>query len=131
MTIAAIRYNNPGDVSLPIRGWTGGGKIVGLRGQPGYAQFPSMEIGYQAFLCRLQTYIDEGRNTIRKIGAIYATDPNWPKDIAQIAGLPIGVTLDPDDETQMQLLASAIIRQETGMTLITLERKSKEYHHVT
>lgn len=126
MTIAAIRYNNPGDVSLPIRGWTGGGKIVGLRGQPGYAQFPSMEIGYQAFLYRLRTYIEEGKNTIRRIGAIYATDPNWAKDVASLSGLPIGAVLDADDPSQMEPLASAIIRQETGMTIAELQAKAQE-----
>jgi len=131
MTIAAIRFNNPGDVSLPIKGWTGVGYAIGIKGQPGYGKFPTMEIGYQAFLWRLKEYIMKGCNTIRKIGALYATDPNWPKEVAQIAGLPIGVILDPDDETQMQPLASAIIRQETGMTLAELEEKSKEYHHVT
>lgn len=131
MTIAAIRYNNPGDVSLPIAGWTGGGTIVGLKGQKRYASFPNMDIGYKAFQQRLKSYIESGRNTIRKIGIKYATDPNWSREVAELSGLPIGAVLDADDPSQMEPLASAIIRQETGMTLAELEEKSKEYHHVT
>lgn len=131
MTIAAIRYNNPGDVSLPIAGWCGAGTIVGLAGQHGYASFPDMGTGYRAFQCRLASYIREGRNTIRKIGMVYATDHNWAKDVASLSGLPIGAVLDANDVSQMEPLASAIIRQETGMTLAELEEKSREYHHVT
>ncbi len=74
-------------MSLPIKGWAGGGKIVGLRGQPGYAQFPTMAIGFEAFKQRLRTYIDRGWNTIDKIGVHYATDPNWPKGVALNSGL--------------------------------------------
>lgn len=120
MTIAAIRFNNPGDVSLPIRGWTGPGEIVGLRGQPGYAKFPTMQIGFEAFQQRIRSYIDEGRNTIRRIGAVYATDPDWPRDVSRLSHIPIGAFLDADDAEQMRELAAAIIRQETGMSLAHL-----------
>lgn len=115
--IAAIRFNNPGDVSLPIRGWTGPGDVVGLRGQPGYAKFPTMQIGFEAFQQRIRSYIDEGRNTIRRIGAVYATDPDWPRDVSRLSNIPIGAFLDADDAEQMRELAAAIIRQETGMSL--------------
>lgn len=120
MTIAAIRFNNPGDVSLPIAGWDGPGEIVGLRGQPGYARFPTMEIGLQAFKVRLTTYIERGLNTIRKIGPVYARDPHWPYAVALLSQIPVGAMLDADDDDQMQALAAAIIRQETGLRLADL-----------
>jgi hypothetical protein len=125
MTILAIRYNNPGDVSLPIKGWTGGGRIVGAPGQVGYAEFPTMAIGYQAFLFRLREYIESGRNTIRKIGAVYATDPHWPVAVAKLSKLPIGAFLDTRDDKEMEALAAAILLQETGMTIAELEAKSQ------
>lgn len=123
MTIAAIRYNNPGDVSLPISGWTGGGKIVGIPGQVGYAEFPSMAIGFAAFEQRLRSYIARGRDTIRKIGEVYATDPHWGLAVAELAGIGIDVRLSASASGQMSSLASAIIKQETGMTLAQLEAK--------
>lgn len=131
MTIAAIRFNNPGDVSLPITGCntaTMGGKIVGVPGQPGYAEFPTMATGYNAFQLRLREFIVSGRNTIRRIGALYATDPNWPIEVAKLAGLPIGSVIHADDPEQMTALSAAIIRQETGMTLAELEAASAKYH---
>lgn len=120
MTIAAIRYRNPGDVSLPIKGWTGPGRIVGLPGQSGYAEFPTMQIGFEAFQQRIRAYIQEGRTTIRRIGAVYAADPQWPKDVAELSGIPIGAVLDANDQEQMVALAAAIIKQETGQTLASL-----------
>lgn len=124
MTIAAIRHNNPGDVSLPIRGWTGGGKIVGLRGQSGYAEFPTMKVGYEAFLWRLREYIAEGRDTIRAIGRVYATDPKWSEHVAELAGLHLDQAIG---EGNIGALAEAIIRQETGMTLEELSTKAAEF----
>jgi hypothetical protein len=117
MTLAALRHNNPGDVSLPIKGWTGPGKIVGVEGQPGYAEFPTMEIGFQAFQQRIRSYIEEGRTTIALIGKVYATDPHWPAAVAKISGIPLSAHLNPADAEQMSALAAAIIRQETGKTL--------------
>lgn len=120
MTILAVRYNNPGNVSLPISGWSGGGTIVGAPGQVGYASFPTMAIGFQAFIWRLRTYIEAGRNSIRTIGAIYATDPNWPAAVAGLSGIGIDQKLDPANAAQMQALATGIIKQETGMSLAQL-----------
>lgn len=125
MTIAAIRFRNPGDVSLPIKGWTGGGKIVGVEGQSGYAEFPTMQIGFEAFQQRLRSYIiDQHRDTIRKIGAVYATDPHWALSVASIAHLPIDGILGPTNKGEIADLAAAIIRQETGMTYAELCSKS-------
>lgn len=126
MTIAAIRHNNPGDVSLPIKGWTGVGKIVGVEGQPGYAEFPTMQIGFEAFQQRLRSYIvDQHRNTIRKIGTVYAADPHWPAAVASIAKLPEDGVIDPENATQMEALASAIVKQETGYSFAELCSKAE------
>lgn len=57
MAIAALRYNNPFDVSLPIAGWNGGGDTVGIQGQPGFGAFPDMATGYQAGVQRLHSYL--------------------------------------------------------------------------
>jgi hypothetical protein len=83
-----------------------------------------MAIGYSAFLLRLQDYIRSGRNTIRLIGAVYATDPHWPVAVASISGLGIDTPLSPTDAGQMDKLAAAIIRQETGLTLAQLEAQA-------
>lgn len=120
MTIAAMRHNNPGDVSLPIKGWAGPGKIVGVEGQAGYAEFPTMQIGFEAFQQRVRSYIDEGRTTIALIGKVYATDPHWPRAVSEIAGIGLNVKLNPNNAAQMATVAAAIIRQETGKTLAQL-----------
>ena len=121
MTIPAIRYNNPGNVSLPITGWTGGGHIVGLPDQPGYAAFPTMQAGYEAFKLRLHLFITmQGRNTIRTIGALYAADPHWPMAVSNLSGIGIDTPIDPANASQMDALAAGIIKQETGMTIAQL-----------
>ncbi len=118
MTIAAIRYNNPGDVSLPIEGWHGGGEIVGVRGQPGYARFPTMAIGFEAFKQRLRTYIERGWNTINRMGPHYATDPKWAAGVARFSGLHPDHVIN--GSADLTALACGIIRQETGKTLAQL-----------
>lgn len=115
--IAAIRHNNPGDVSLPIQGWHGGGKIVGAQGQPGYGDFPTMAIGFEAFKQRLRTYIARGWDTIALMAPHYATDPNWRNGVARYSSLGLNERLDATNGDQMGELAAGIIRQETGHTL--------------
>lgn len=118
MTLAALRHNNPGDVSLPIKGWHGGGKIVGVQGQPGYAEFPTMEIGFEAFKQRLRSYIlDKGYKTIALMAPHYAQDPHWRIVVGKFSGLGLDEQLDPANGDQMMKLAKGIIRQETGKTL--------------
>lgn len=118
--IPAVRYNNPGDVSLPILGWSGPGKIVGIKGQRGYAEFPSMQVGFEAFQQRIRAYIAEGRTTLQKIGEVYATDPSWTRSVAEISKISLDLILNPKSATQMTALAAAIIRQETGLTAAEL-----------
>jgi len=117
MTIAAIRYNNPGNVSLPIKDWSGGGSIVGISGQPGYASFPSMQVGYAAFQQRLTSYINgQGLDTIGALNSRYAQDQGWGASVSRLSGIGINEPLDTSNASQMGALQSAIIRQETGMT---------------
>lgn len=114
MTLAE-RYNNPGNVSLPIKGWTGGGSIVGASGQSGYASFPDMETGYAALQQRINDYITtKGYTTIRQIGSVYAEDLNWGNAVARISGIGKDTPLDPSNTAQMSALLGGIIRQETG-----------------
>jgi hypothetical protein len=120
VTIPAVLYNNPGDVSLPIEGWTGPGIIVGIDGQPGYAEFPTMQTGYAALLQRIVSYIAEGRTTISAIGEVYATDQSWAVSVSELSGIPLETMLDPEDSAQISDLAAAIVYQETGMTLTEL-----------
>lgn len=128
MTLAAVRHNNPGDVSLPIKGWHGGGKIVGVTGQPGYADFATMAIGFEAMKQRLRDYIlDKHRNTIKLIGQIYATDPHWGVAVASYSGIGLTEPLVAADGDQMAKLAQGIIRQETGHTYVELVQMQKEY----
>lgn len=116
MTIAALRYNNPGNVSLPISGYSGPGKIVGIAGQSGYASFPTMADGYNAFQARLQSRISEGYDTISSLNTVYAQDPNWGASVASLSGIPADATLDPNNSAQMSALSSGIVQQETGMS---------------
>lgn len=117
MTIAAIRFNNPGNVSLPIQGWTGGGSIVGIRGQPGYASFPDMQTGYAAFTQRLNNYINvKGLNTIATLNPVYAQDTGWGAGVSAASGIGINSPLDTSNPDQMAALRSGIIQQETGMS---------------
>ena len=113
---AGIRHNNPFDVSLPIHGWSGGGKIVGLPGQSTYAEFPSLAIGYAAGQQRIKDYIDvKGYDTIAKMGAHYATDPNWPHTVSRISGeIGINDVLDTKNSAQMTRLEHAILTAELG-----------------
>lgn len=91
------RENNPGNVSLPIKGWTGGGTIIGAPGQPGYASFPDFSTGVAAWSQRLDTYAQRpGGNTIRGLNDTigYATDPNWKNNVAAGSGLGLDTPLD-------------------------------------
>lgn len=105
------RYNNPGNVSLPIRGWTGGGSVVGIKGQPGYASFPDMNTGVAAFRQRITTRLDDGYNTIRKLNPIYAEDTNWKFGVSRVSGIGLD---DPLNESNVNDLMRGIITQETG-----------------
>jgi len=117
MAIAAIRYNNPGNVSLPIQGWNGGGSIVGIAGQSGYASFPDMQTGFAAFQARLTNYIDgRGLNTIGALNGVYAQDPAWGAGVSNLSGIGINTPLDTSNASQMSALQSGIIQQETGMS---------------
>jgi hypothetical protein len=126
--IAAVRHNNPGNVSLPIKGWHGGGKIVGISGQPGYAEFPTMEIGFEAFKQRLRSYINDHHYTsIALMAPHYAADPHWGSSVARLSGIGIREHLSTADGDQMAALASGIIKQETGHTIAELIKMRKEY----
>ena len=119
MAIAALRYNNPFDVSLPIAGWDGGGDIAGVQGQPGFGAFPDMATGYQAGVHRLNSYIT-GQNshgakrTIKDLNSVYATDPNWASGVAAHSGLDPTAPLDPSNADQMKQLQYGVLAQEMG-----------------
>jgi hypothetical protein len=119
-TPAGVRHNNPFDVSLPIHGLSdngmGGGKIVGVSGQGGFAEFPTLAIGYAAGQHRIRDYIDvKGYNTIAKMGAHYATDPNWPHAVSKVAGdIGLNDILDTRNAAQMTRLEHAILTIELG-----------------
>lgn len=119
MAIAAFRYNNPFDVSLPIAGWNGGGDTVGIQGQPGFGAFPDMATGYQAGVQRLNSYIT-GQNshgakrTIKELNSVYATDPNWAAGVAAHSKLDPNSPLDPNNSDQMRQLQYGVLAQEIG-----------------
>lgn len=115
--IAAVRYNNPGNVSLPIQGYKGAGTIVGIKGQPGYGSFPDMQTGYKALTQRLDNYIDvKGLNTISKMGTKYAEDGSWGRGVSRATGIGMDDILDTSDVEQMAKLRAGIIKHETGFT---------------
>lgn len=115
---AAVTYNNPGNVSLPISGYTGPGTIVGLSGQPGYASFPTMQDGLNALSARLNSYINnDGLSTISQLNTSYATDPNWGNGVSSISGIGLNTPLDTSNASQMSALQAGIVQQETGMNI--------------
>lgn len=119
MTIAAFRYNNPFDVSLPMAGWKGGGDIVGIQGQKGYAAFPDMATGMEAGKHRLNSYISGQSSygpltTIKDLNSVYATDPNWSAGVAKFSGIGPGDKLDPTNQDQMAKLQYGVLAQEIG-----------------
>lgn len=124
MTIAAIRFNNPGNVSLPIKGWTGGGVVVGIQGQPGYAHFPTPDVGFAAMRQQVRNRIEEGLNTVRKIGmsGVYESPPTWSwvANVARYSGIGVDEVIDPKNVVDMNALLRGICRQETGLQLAQL-----------
>ena|SRR6202035_4659441 len=115
MTALGIRSNNPGNVSLPIQGWTGGGTIIGAPGQPGYASFPDMATGWAAFGQRMTNYIDtKGLTTIAQLNSVYATDQNWKNGVSAYSGIGLNTPLDTSNAAQMNALKTGILSQELG-----------------
>ena len=124
MPIAAIRFCNPGNVSLPIKGWTGPGRVVGIHGQRGYAQFPTPDIGFAAMRQQVCNRIVQGYDTINKLGGsgIYENPPtqSWIDNVSKYSGIGGGDWLDYKNEAQIGALLRGICKQETGLTLAEL-----------
>jgi hypothetical protein len=113
--IAAFRHNNPGNVSLPIAGWHGGGEIVGIKDQPGYAHFPDMQTGMDAFQHRVNNYIDSrGLSTIADLNSVYARDQKWGAGVASASGIGLHEPLDTSNAGQMRALQRGILAHEMG-----------------
>lgn len=113
--IPAARFNNPGDVSLPIAGWHGGGEIVGIKDQPGYAKFPDLQTGVNAFQHRVTNYIDSrGLNTIGALNSAYAKDRGWSAGVSAASGIGLNTPLDTSNQEQMRALQKGILSQEIG-----------------
>jgi len=118
------RANNPGNVSLPIKGWTGGGAIIGAPGQPGYAQFPDFATGVSAWSVRLDTYAQRpGGDTIRGLNDTigYATDPNWKNNVSAGSGLGLDTPLDTSNRGALMI---GIAKAEGNYGGLTLEERS-------
>lgn len=111
MSLSLI-YNNPGNVSLPIKGYGGPGFIVGAPGQSGYASFPSLAAGISAFNQALTNRILGGHDTLANFN--YAADKNWASSVSKISGIGINETLNPNNSSQMAALQYGIVQQETG-----------------
>jgi hypothetical protein len=118
MTSAQLRLNNPFDLSIPFPGSAAyGGVRVGLPGQPGAASFPTMELGFQAGIARIEQYVQNGYNgapgdTITNLNAYYAQDQNWQNNVSYWSGIPKNQQLDPNNPTQMAALAYGILKAE-------------------
>lgn len=115
-----LRNNNPFNVSLPIRGWNGGGNVVGAPGQSGFGSFSDLNTGYAAGVQRINTYIEGGVNgsgpldTIAKMNTKYATDGNWGRGVSSISGIGLNDKLDTSNSAQMAALQKGILSQEQG-----------------
>jgi hypothetical protein len=111
---AGIKHNNPFDVSLPISGWSGGGRVVGLPDQKGFSEFPDLETGYAAGVQRLTSRINQGYDTIAGLNPIYAQDQNWKNNVAAGSGLGLNEKLDPNNAAQMEQLQRGVLIAEIG-----------------
>ena len=116
MTSLAFRSNNPGNVSLPIAGYTpppGTYTITAPDGQPNYAVFPTAQDGYNAFVQRVISRINGGYDTIASLNSIYAESPNWKFGVSSISGIGVNDKLDPNNAQQMSDLRRGILTQES------------------
>jgi hypothetical protein len=115
MTLAK-KYNNPGDLSLPIKGYHGPGVCVSVHNdQHGtYGHFPTVADGVAALKCRLSSYIARGYHTIHKMNDVYAGDKHWAVNVAHLSGIGINDRLDPANVSQMRDLTYGIVQAETG-----------------
>ncbi|GLY12707.1 NlpC/P60 family protein [Pseudobacillus badius] len=96
-TSNAVRnYNNPGGIMDPASGWSR------------LKRFPSMEEGLRYTMANLKRrIIDDGLNTIEKLGAVYApigaaNDPNglnryWVPRVTELAAKLGGLSMDCED----------------------------------
>jgi hypothetical protein len=104
MTIAALRYNNPFDVSVGrLSAGFGGTAISGIPGQSGFASFPSLEAGFGAGNQVIQGYIDRGDNTISSMfSGGYATGSAWPGNVSNFSGLSLNTPITSSNLPNME-----------------------------
>jgi hypothetical protein len=115
MTLAK-KYNNPGDLSLPVSGYHGPGICVHVHNDQhgSYGSFPTVEDGVAALQCRLSSYVARGYNSIHKMNHIYAADHHWSSNVSHLSGIDVDTRLDPTDASQMRDLIYGIVQAETG-----------------
>ncbi len=105
------RNNNPGNIKA-------GGLADGLatgKDDQNHLVFPTPEAGFKALTLDLTAKVNGSSQhlpanpTIAQLGKVYAEDPNWPKKVAQLLGVPVEThTLTiPIDK-----LAQAVAKQE-------------------
>lgn len=104
------RNNNPGNVKS-------GGVADSLatgKDKYGHLIFPNAQAGFQALALDVGAKLKgtaklPANPTIAQLGSVYAEDPNWPKSVAKILGVPV------DTHTQtvpLDKLIQAIAHQE-------------------
>lgn len=84
------RNNNPGDIKA---GSQADALAIGKDSQ-GHLIFPDAATGFKALAGDLAAKIKgtsklPANPTIAQLGAVYAEDPNWPKKVASILGVPV------------------------------------------
>lgn len=98
------RNNNPGDVKA---GGLADDLAIG-QDDEGHLIFPDAKTGFQALTADLTAKVNgqssklPANPTIAELGKVYAEDPNWPKKVAAILGVPV------DTHTQAVPLANLV-----------------------
>lgn len=120
MPSLGYRTFNPGNVSLPIPGWSGGGFVDAGGNQAGHGTFSSFDQGIAALNQRLQVFQDRGFMSIQDIGLsgkyeVPAT-ASWGQDVSNFSGLSLTAPLNLNDPVQQALVDFGISAHESQLS---------------
>ncbi len=118
--VAGIRNNNPGNIEKTQIAWLG---KIAPGGHQRFEQFQSIALGIRAMLVDLRNKIsNKGLDTIEKILYVWAPPSEnnteaYINAVAASSGIPRKTVLDPNSSYQMQAVARAMAKHETGKDL--------------
>lgn len=111
------RNNNPLNIRISNNNWEG---KVANNTDGSFEQFESMPYGYRAAIKNINTQINRGNNTLRKLIGSWApaSDGNSPDSYAQFvakhAGIGVDDRIDPNNRDLMIKIIAAMAFKENG-----------------